>query len=223
MSDKPETSVPSTETTPAGAHRDPRRHSAARRKAILKGLGKTAAIAGAAAPLSSLAGARLRFDKAGQNMHCSVSGQMSVLMSGAVTSIPVCMGLLPSKYRYVNGGGNPTAWNGQQNNIAKANWPEWPGTTNAFVTGINGTAFTPAATFAQVFGSGSSTKIGLLVEGQGLADEAQWVAALLNAQRFPAKFPHTNAEVIAQYGDVSRRASALALYQTYVNKYTSVV
>lgn len=216
MSNEQKTPVSSAEPADAVSH------NAARRKAILKGLGKTAAVAGAAIPLSSLAGARLRYESAGKNFHCSTSGHMSVLMSGAVTQIAVCQGLLPSEYKFFHN--SSSTWNGTS--IGKGKWARWPNNgTNAICVGVNGTAFTPIATFSQVFGAGPSDpntdKIGFLVTG-GTAS-GQWITALLNAQRYPSKFPHTPAEVIAQYtGDATRKAAALSLYENHVNKFTTV-
>ena len=194
----------------------------ARRKAILKGLGKTAAVAGAAVPLTTLAGARLRMVENGRSMHCSDSGQGSVLMSGAVGNIPLCSGETSSfygKYTRVDTtapGVDPTAdeWpNAAVKPVTKDHWKRWPNNgTNAYVIGKNGNQYTPAATFAAVFGGGSSTLLGTLLLTMPSSAEAQWLTALLNAQKkFPASWPHSTAEIFSQYSG-SNAARALALY-----------
>lgn len=197
-----------------------------RRRAIFKGLGKTAAVAGAATPLTSLAGASLRYvDTGGTNHQCTLSGHMSVMHSAIADSVPVCKGLLPSKYAYQPraGSSDPATWNGSTKKAA--NWPNWPtmdvgGQTRAVIYNGVGTAYHPDTPFNTLFGSGVSTLIGYLISNG--SDEGQWLAALLNAHKYyPGKFPHLKAEVIAHYNGPNK-AKALELYATYVNKYTSV-
>lgn len=87
--------------------------SAARRRALLKGLGKGAALAGAATPLSSLAtyGDRKKLYKSdGKNYHCSVSGHMSVMLSAGITSVPTCTGKTYTYYK------DKSKWPAQKNN-----------------------------------------------------------------------------------------------------------
>jgi hypothetical protein len=189
----------------------------ARRKAILKALGKTAAVAGVASPLSSLAAARLRYESNGKNYQCSVSGNMSVLRSVSAESVAVCSGKSPVSYKSVNG--QCTA-----GTIQASNWPQWPakwldGSNKAVcykLAGQAGTPYLPTATFSQVFGSGSTKKIGAMLNDGDI--DAQWVAALLNATKYPTTFPHTPEEVIRQYNDTTKRAAALSFYQLHVNK-----
>ncbi len=193
----------------------------ARRKAILKGLGGTAAAAGAAMPLKSLAGARLRYVENGKNMHCSVSGAMSVLMSGQVNSITQCNGRSATQMGYQEAGSGVSAaqWvNGTPSRpINKANWPEWPNDgTNARTISKDAMYRNPKATFAQVFNGGSATRLGTLLINNPNGDEAQWLTALLNAQRFAGTWPHSPAEVFAHYSG-SNAVNALAFYKK-INK-----
>lgn len=183
----------------------------ARRKAILRGLGKTAVIAGAATPLSSLAVQQLRYVQDGKNRICSCSGMMSVMHSGAVADVEICEGFKPDYYKHDGNG-----WNGT--NVKANKWPTWPAVNGkvSFV-GAGGLSYTPAALFSQVFGSGSNSKVGMLINDSG--NEKHWIAALLNAQN-PAladRFPHTVAEVIAQHNDPAVHAAALELYTTWVH------
>ena len=84
------------------------------------------------------------------------------------------------------------------------------------------TAWNPTATFAQVFGTGSSEKIGNLVSGTSA--ESHWLTALLNSQNTSVtKFPHTQQDVLLHYsGDPVRKAKAIEFYSTYVNIYTTL-
>lgn len=189
----------------------------ARRKAILKALGKTAAVAGVASPLSSLAAARLRYESNGKNYQCSVSGNMSVLRSVNPASVPVCSGKSPVSYRSKDGSCTDAG-------ATVANWPMWPVLS---VNGVNkpvchtqagqgGTPYLPTAEFRAVFGSGKGKRIGKMIN-DGDAD-AHWVAALLNATKYPTTFPHTPEDVIRQYNDPAKQAAALSFYQQHVNK-----
>ena len=194
----------------------------ARRKAILKGLGKTAVVAGAVAPLSSLAGVHLRYVSGGVNHHCSMSGHMSVMHSAIASSVTECGGKQPGSFAY---SGSPT-WDGTD--VVKANWPNWLSKTNnsgilvAAVRGYDGNLRSPKATFAQVFGStgvsNGAPKIGFLLSGTPNED-SHWLAALLNAQNDPTltKFPHTAEQVLSHFNG-QNRAQALAFYRDHVNK-----
>lgn len=182
----------------------------ARRKAILRGLGKTAAIAGAATPLSSLATQRLRIDKSdGKSYHCCVSGHMSVMMSAGHDHVPVCHGKKPSIYCSKDKQCNNTTAN-----KSKHNWPQWPndGTQACVRTAASGgTAYTPNAQFSQVFKGGSATMMGALLNTAATSDEAHWVTALLNANKNPSTFPHKPEEVLKHYTE--QRDVALKFYK----------
>lgn len=181
----------------------------ARRKAILRGMGKAAAVAGASVPLSSLATVKLQVQKTdGKFYHCSVSGNMSVMLSAGHTHV-ICTGKTP--YSYKSKDGQCT-----DSNKTRANWPAWPnnGTYAIVKTSTSGgTVHYPNAQFNAVFGSGSTTKIGSLVNA-GTSDEAHWVAALLNANLFDTTtFPHSPQEVISHYQNASIRSAAIAFYK----------
>lgn len=186
----------------------------ARRKAILKGLGKTAAVAGAAAPLSSLAGARLRYVKNNANFHCSVSGAHSVLVSGSVQSIAQCSAAVPATYGPKDG-----TWNGAD--VTPAKWPGWPTDgTQARTLSKDGLFRNPAATFLSIFGGGSSSLAGNILRNTPSSDEAHWLTALLNAQKYynggNGTWPHSPQQVLAHYGSTAA-VTALALYKD-INK-----
>lgn len=210
-----------TAAPPDGSQQTPAKvQTIARRKAILRALGKTAAVAGVAAtPLSSLAASKLRYESNGQSYLCSVSGNMSVLHSAGAANIPICSGKKLSDYQSVliNGSRDATKSNA-------ANWPTWPntvikGVSKAVVytgSGFSGTAYKPTAMFSQIFGGGDTRKIGQMVNDN--VPDAHWVIALLNANQSPTTFPHTAEQVIAQYADPNKRAVALSFYSQHVNK-----
>lgn len=189
--------------------------SIARRKAILRGLGKTAVVAGAAVPLRSLAGAgdRYRFKKHDNKYyHCSVSGHMSVMMSRNPGSVPDCSGKPHSHYK---------SSDGKCETNAKGKWTNWRSDgTLAFCYkhSSNGSYCRPMDKFNAVFGSGSAKMLGELVNYTTATDESHWVAALLNSDLRATTFPHSPQQVIAHYQDSSKRAVALAFYRDWLTK-----
>lgn len=199
-----------------------------RRKAILKGLGKTAVVA-TAAPLSTLAHAKLRYVDGGQNLQCSVSGQMSVLTSHVHASVTQCRGSTGPDYgSYVpckagdstaaDWGSGKVADQDKDKPVLKDNWPNWPNDgTKATTTCSDGRARTPRARFSAIFGGGSGTRVGRLLLDSPSSDEAQWLTALLNAQKHASVWPHTPTDVLAHYANAAKRDAALAFYKK-INK-----
>lgn len=189
----------------------------ARRRAILKGLGKTAALAGAATPLSSLAGSntRMRVLKTDAKYYnCSVSGNMSVLMSQGTANLTTCSG---KAHSYYSANDSPKSCTTN----ARARWPTWP------TDGVNAVCYLQSGTtalycnpmthFNTVFGAGSTTMFGALCNLSTPTSESQWVAALLNANVRAATFPDNPERVIALYKDTATRAAALSFYTTWLN------
>lgn len=185
--------------------------SPARRRALLKGLGKTAAIAGAAMPLRSLAGSgRMRLKKTdNKNYNCSVSGNMSVMLSTGADALPQCSGKPPSHY---------CSNNGRCDNDDKARWTNW-WNDGASAVCYKNTARTlycrPTTSFNSVFGSGPSTMIGALCNLAIPTEETHWVTALLNSNVRETTFPHSPEQVIALYGS-SNRAAAYAFFKDWM-------
>ena len=185
--------------------------SSERRRAILRGLSKGAAIAGAAVPLQSLAtsGQKMKLKKGGQDYVCSVSGQMSVLMSAGASSVPACSGRSLDYWQIQN------------------NWPSGQvGGTGPLVRGCYfGTLFRAcSATFGECFDDTTSS-----YKGKGIFDivkgtvadptspnspEAQWVMAVLNAGLASnANYPYSSHEVVQQYKQGGNtRVNALSLH-----------
>ena len=128
-----------------------------RRRAMIRGLGKTSAVVAAAIPIKTLANGTM--PPAGPPKLCTVSGVQSNLVSGRTgVNTNQCMGYHPEHFI-----------NRQTNPPTAANWPANPS--------VGGVPFGPGSTFAAVFGGGpNQTLIDSLAAG---ADEATWVAALL--------------------------------------------
>ncbi len=179
--------------------------SIARRRSLLKALGKASALAGATVPLRSLAvgGGKegMRIAKAdGKFYACSVSGNLSVLHSATLNNTTVCKGNPFSAFQppTKNGSGVITAW---------SKWPAAP-------------CPTPWVTFASVFGTATtpSTLSGLM-DGATVASPgpAHWVLALLNAYKASSTFPYTPSEVIALYAQGgAQQAAALQFFKDYL-------
>lgn len=187
----PQPTTPDVSTEPAPV---------SRRRALLKGLGKGTAVLAAAVPIRTLATTTVTADK-----HlCSVSGSMSGVRS-ITTGMATCGGRKFSTYKPV---------------------PSWPldGMSQEVVN--NGTAnFLRSTTnFGAVFGNSLTTAAYTMntmfaagVTDATAIDEAHWIVALLNAKNYPATFPYTATEILAQYGaGGATRINALAFYKTHM-------
>lgn len=164
--------------------------SIARRHALLKGLGKGAAIAGAAVPLSSLGASTARMKLVVNNnaVVCTVSGTMSVLVSAVPAT--QCSGFQFSQYR-------KTA-----TILGVPLYGNWP-------SGATLAGYVPGATFASVFKAGSTTAtLGSLIDKTTPTDESYWVLALLNS--YLSTYPYPAAEVIGHY---QTKATALSFHK----------
>jgi hypothetical protein len=157
-------------------------------------------------PLRSLATGG---DKPGMRLHkydnkdyqCSVSGNMSVIMSGGVTTPPACIGKNATYYK------------------TRGNWPKYNYTPVCIVRKNGGNVYyNQSARFCDVFDNASATQnsIGYLIDNAPTSAEAQWTVAMLNATVVDSSFPYSTAEVLALYKDAGRRNAALAFFQTYL-------
>lgn len=194
--------------------------SIARRRAIVKGLSKGAALAGAAVPLQTLAvgGQRMKLRKAtgGPFYQCSVSGNTSVMVSQNPDGLTQCGAQTPSHYKPLAGAGN----------VTHDNWPTWPSLSvnsvdSAVCYGLNGAAYLPTAAFSSVFGwtDSAGKTIGQYVKNRPNDDETQWITAALNATQFSATFPYTVAEVVAMSQPTyANRVNALAFFKVWLNR-----
>lgn len=159
----------------------------ARRRMLLKSLGKgSSVIAAAAIPMHTLA-ATGTLAKTINGTRCTVSSMASGVHSKDTTT-EMCAGLQTSRFA------DPATWP----NAAKK------GKTYT-VTSPGITSFTNTSTFSSVFGAGLSTTIGDIMASYPATDEAVWVTALFNSiisasgvtSSGVKNFPYTPAQVIA--------------------------
>lgn len=195
--------------------------SIARRRAIVKGLSKGAALAGAAVPLQTLAvsGQRMKLKKTdGKWYQCSVSGNTSVMVSQNPAALTQCGAQAPGYYTSI----------GAVDITLTSNWPTWPqksvnGVARAVCYGtLSGTtAFQPTARFSEVFGwqGAGNRRIGGYIKNYPTSDEAQWVTAALNATKFETSFPFSVSDVVRMSQlPPDRKAAALAFFKDWLNR-----
>lgn len=155
----------------------------ARRRALLRGVGKGAAVLAATAPLQTLAGqSLLTFDGKHQ---CSVSGQFSGVHSATPRDTQTCSGFSPNYW------GLAAAGNGNGNASPANTWPT--DYRLKFIDVFTQSGFNPSITLFQVMeNNGQFTN----------ADERHWLCAYLNALASVASglnFPYTAVQVLAYY------------------------
>lgn len=177
----------------------------ARRRMLLKGAGKGAAVLAATVPIQTLATQSvLTFDGLHQ---CTVSGAMSGVHSATPLGTPTCTGYSPSRYAVLSF------------------WPNYknPGKGIDPLLSVGGVSFNQATPFSTVFGGGSTTTLTSLVTNTPTSDEAVWVTALLNAFKnatVPSlNFPYTPTQVRAFYSS-PQAAQALSFFRTYMQTLT---
>jgi hypothetical protein len=151
----------------------------ARRRALLRGVGKGAAVLAATAPLQTLAGqSLLTFDGKHQ---CSVSGQHSGVHSATPTNTARCSGFRPDYW-------------GQPATSGPGPLRTWPTDyRQKFINIFTQSGFSNSITLFQVMqNNGQFTN----------ADERHWLCAYLNALASATSslnFPYSAAQVLAYY------------------------
>lgn len=166
----------SNDTAAAGLSAD----AQARRRLLVKGLGKGAAVVAVATPIHTLAAPVI----VGGGKLCTVSGVQSNVGSGRTGGMTsTCSGYTPLHYNTL------------------ANWPgHSAGTATNTVDGITFTQTTP---FNAVFGGADATPLLTVLTATPGSDNAAWVTALLNAISNPAgfNFPYSPHAVRAFFLD----------------------
>lgn len=168
----------------------------ARRRMLLKGLGKGSAALAVVVPIQTLAATTI----IGGTKLCTVSGvQSNVGSHNATGQQSECSGYQPSHY------------------VTLANWPGFSATTGTATNIVDGITFTETTPFSTVFGAGVATPLLDILINSPSSDEAVWVTALLNAISNPVgfNFPYTPTEVRAFYSS-PQAAQALAFFQGYM-------
>lgn len=173
----------------------------ARRRMLLKSVGKGTAVLAATVPIQTLAGqSLLTFDGKHQ---CSVSGMFSGVHSATPTSTPLCGGFSPG-------------WWGQSNNstplVPSRAWPTLP----------NG--WTPNTKCRSVFTRNTLTGDPTLFQVMkpptyANTDERHWICAWLNALSRSFNFPYSGQQVVDFY-NLGRGSTgyinALTFFKTYM-------
>ena len=175
----------------------------ARRRMLLKSLGKgSSVIAAAAIPMHTLAATGTLANTA-NGRRCSISGTMSGVHSqNTVTNI--CTGYSPSYYCTIS------------------NWPNYDSTTRTATNSANGKTFTQYSTFTNLFGGNSTIGyqklIDIMLKNSG-SDEFHWTAALLNSLpgSLATNFPYTSIQVINCYNAADpTRTNGLNFFKQYM-------
>ncbi|WP_295954242.1 hypothetical protein [Rhodoferax sp.] len=200
-------STPETETTDAesmqtgvfGLTSD----AMARRRMLLKSLGKgSSVIAAAAIPMHTLA-ATGTLAKTANGMRCTVSGNQSAIHSQTTVS-DVCVGYSPGYYKMVS------------------HWPNYNSTTTLATNSFDTKTFTQNSKFSDVFGGSSSIGSITLIDimkSYPSSEEFHWIAALLNSlPGSPAtNFPYFASKVVGFYlAAEPMRTNALNFFKGYM-------
>nr|WP_315241769.1 hypothetical protein [uncultured Albidiferax sp.] len=189
---KPETETSDMQSNASGLAPD----ALARRRMLLKSLGKgSSVIAAAAIPMHTLASTGTLAKTIGGN-RCTVSGMASGIHSANPTT-ELCKGLAPSRFA------SPANWPYAERIGSSANY-------NVRIPGI--TAFSSTSAFNTVFtGAISSSSIASIMSTAQSSDEAVWITALFNAAlgvsttpNLVMNFPYTPAQVKAMYARNSK-------------------
>ena len=177
--------------------------SAARRRALLKGMGSGAALAAAAMPLQALAtgGRKKCFHKTDWDkpVEATISGVQSVIASGMAADIPESPGRDCTYYRDTS------------------NWPKDFG-NNAYCRGKGGAAFLSDRPYYEVFGctvDSNTSKPCKDIMAQQVYPHRHWVTACLNATVFGDRFSYQPDEIVAFHNDSTRNLDALNFFVNY--------
>ncbi len=161
----------------------------ARRRVLLKGLGKGSAALAVVVPIQTLAANTI----IGGTKLCTVSGVQSSVGSHPLGTVTTCSGYSPTHFQTL------------------ANWP-----TTLTVDTIN---FTSASPFNTIFTGGISSSLNTVLTTLPASDETVWITALLNAllAKPGFNFPYTASQVRAFYtGGGTGAVNALAFFKGYM-------
>jgi hypothetical protein len=176
----------------------------ARRRVLLKGVGKGTAVLAATVPLQTLAGqSLLTFDGKHQ---CSVSGMHSGVHSATPTNTPLCGGYSPGWWGQVENGSDPR--------VPKRTWPALP---NFWSYNTKCSAVFTSQTL-----TGDPTLFQVMDDPQyASTDERHWICAWLNALSHSFSFPYSGQEVLDFYfASPTVSADALNFFKTYMETHT---
>ena len=176
--------------------------AAARRRLLLKSLGKGSAVVAAATPLASFAAPTMTTS----GTMCSVSGFKSALASRTPASPLPCGGFAPRRFYTLSTGGTPVA----------ANWPALAFPAPSGATGPE------SLTFRDLFGgTAPTTRVLDILASNSPPDLALFVAAFFSAAlagqgaALPTgrvALPYTTADVVAQYANGAYAPEVIEFY-----------
>ena len=161
----------------------------ARRRILLKGVGKGAAVLAATVPIQTLANqSLLTFDGLHQ---CTVSGMKSGVHSTTPGTTPLC------------GGFSILHW-------SDLNTTQWPGGTST-----SGLKWKQVFTTSSPYNNNTLVEI---LKTRSSSAEAHWIVAWLNATRPPpgTPFPYTPDQVVAY--NTAASADAYTFFTTFMEK-----
>lgn len=168
----------------------------ARRRMLLKSLGKgSTVVAAAAVPMHTLATTVTSSGKL-----CSVSGTMSGVHS-QVTNRTTCTGKSPGYYMKCD------------------HWPNYNPVSGHATNYVGSKAFTENSTFQSVFGSGSTSGMLFIMNNNQNTEYFHWIAALLNAcgGSLAQNFPYTPQQVVNLYNSAEpTHTNALNFFKQYM-------
>lgn len=181
----------------------------ARRRVLLKGVGRGTAVLAATVPLQTLAGQSLLTIDRGGRHQCSVSGMHSSVHSATPTNTPICGGFSPGWWGQTDTGTTP-----------RRPWPILPIPNQS--TGYL-TKFNIVFTWMTLTGNPNLFQVAN-PPGYNSTDQWHWLCAWLNAlwsNQHPGtlNFPYSADEVLAfSQLPVSSPAysDALTFFKTYV-------
>jgi hypothetical protein len=176
--------------------------AAARRRLLLKSLGKGTAVVAAASPLASFAAPTMTTN----GTMCSVSGFKSSLASRTPGSPLPCGGYGPRRFYTVSSGGTPAA----------ANWPTLAYPAPSGATGPD------SLTFRDLFGgTAPTTRVLDILATNSPPDLALFIAAFFTAAlagqggAMPSgrvALPYTTADVVQQYANGAYNPAVIEFY-----------
>ncbi|BDT68362.1 hypothetical protein os1_25440 [Comamonadaceae bacterium OS-1] len=211
MSKNLHTSTPETETTDIQSGTSGLASDAmARRRMLLKSLGKgSSVIAAAAIPMHTLA-ATGTLAKTINGTRCTISSMASGVHSKDTTT-EQCIGLKTSKFAVV-----PTNWPNATLDVPTGSY---------IVTSVGITSFRNTSPFNTVFGAGITTTLSTILSSAPNSDEAVWITALLNSiicasgitSSGVKNFPYTPAQVIGLYA--SNPTAAVTFFRTNLQSF----
>jgi hypothetical protein len=184
-----------------------------RRRMLLKGVGKGAAVLAAAAPIKTLAGQNLlTFDGKHQ---CSVSGMQSGVHSAIPASTPICGGYSPGWWGQADDGRHHGSWsNPDATPKPRRAWPSLP----------NGWTYNTPCKYVfnrrSLPGNPSLFQV-MNPPDYANTDEFHWICAWLNALSHSFNFPYTGQQVIDLYNSPTEYHNALTFFKTYMETHAS--